>query len=148
MGGHSDVLPIPYPLLPYLRDAVDKAPGRWVFPGPDGTMRDEECNPEKILRTALKAAKLVEGYEHVCRRCKAEGRPEEAHLERHADDALRTCRACQMKLWPRALPRQMVFHDLRHPAPPGRHQPPPRAAHPAPRQHQHHHRHLRPPPDR
>jgi hypothetical protein len=77
-------------------------------------MRDEECNPEKILRTALKAARLVEGYEHICRRCKAAGKPESIHLERHSDDALRHCKTCEMKLWPRPLPRQMVFHDLRH----------------------------------
>src|SRR5262249_36271647 len=29
---------------------------------------------------------------------------------------LRTCRTCGMKVWPRAIPRPMRFHDLRHSA--------------------------------
>jgi len=27
---------------------------------------------------------------------------------------LRRCNACGMKLWPRAIPRHLRFHDLRH----------------------------------
>ncbi len=33
---------------------------------------------------------------------------------RHADPELRRREACGMKLWPRALPRPLQFHDLRH----------------------------------
>ena len=58
-------------------------------------------------------AGLVEGYLHVCRRCKAKGSP---HEERHDDDELRRCphEGCGHKLWPKRIPRRIRFHDLRH----------------------------------
>src|SRR5689334_5221630 len=110
-GGHSDALPIPEPLIPYLEDAIRRSPSAYVFPAPDGSMRTHESDPQKVLRTALARAGLVEGWEHVCRRCKANGAP---RVERHPDPALRRCDACGMKLWPRAIPRKMRFQDLRH----------------------------------
>jgi integrase len=111
-GGHADVLPVPAPLAPFLRDAVAKSPSRWVFPRADGKMRTEDSSPHKILKTALAHAGLVSGYEHVCRRCKGEGK--DGHTEMHADMRLRRCAQCNMQLWAKAIPRDMVFHDLRH----------------------------------
>ncbi len=110
-GGHADVLPIAAPLVPYLEDAIRRSPCEHVFPAADGSMRTEDSDPQKVLRTALTRAGLVDGWEHVCRRCKAKGTP---HVERHPDGAPRRCPACAMKLWPRAVPRKMRFHDLRH----------------------------------
>ncbi len=110
-GGHADAIPIAEPLVPYLEDAIRRSPSQWVFPNADGSMRTEESDPQKVLRSALARAGLVDGWEHVCRRCKANGRP---HSERHTDSAIRRCPSCNMKLWPRALPRPMRFHDLRH----------------------------------
>ena len=111
-GGHVDAIPIAEALVPYLEDAIAGSPSAWVFPGADGFMRTEQSDPQKVLRTALARAGMVEGYEHVCRRCKAGGR--QGHTTRHPDSALRRCGQCRMKLWPRALPRRMRFHDLRH----------------------------------
>jgi len=111
-GGHVDAIPIAEALVPYLEDAIARSPSVWVFPSPDGSMRTEQSDPQKVLRTALARAGMVEGYEHVCRRCKARGRS--GHTTRHPDSALRRCGQCGMKLWPRALPRRMRFHDLRH----------------------------------
>ena len=111
-GKHADIIPIAEPLLPFLADAIERSPSDWVFPGPDGKMRTEDSDPQKVLRTALSRAGLVEGYDHVCRRCKAAGKAQ--HTERHPDSKLRNCATCGMKLWPRALPREMRFHDLRH----------------------------------
>ena len=54
----------------------------------------------------------MEGYDHVCRRCKALGAAE--HTARHPDDAERRCPRCATKLWPPAVPRPMRFHDTRH----------------------------------
>lgn len=85
-GGHADALPIAEPLVPYLEAALRRSPSKWVLPAPDGSMRTEECDPQKVLRTALARAGLVDGYEHVCRRCKANGKP---HGEQHPDSALR-----------------------------------------------------------
>ncbi|RKH43178.1 hypothetical protein D7X12_14010 [Corallococcus sicarius] len=110
-GGHADIIPIAKPLVPYLRAAMAASPGELLFPDAQGRMRSPEADPQKVLRHALVRAGLVEDYEHVCRRCKAQGKP---HTERHPDTASRTCPACGMKLWPRALPRPMRFHDLRH----------------------------------
>src|SRR5437868_12316489 len=74
-------------------------------------MRSEDSTPQRVLRAALVRAGLVEGWEHVCRRCRSNGSP---RVERHPDSTLRRCDVCGMKLWPRAMPRKMRFHDLRH----------------------------------
>jgi len=113
-GKHADVLPIAAALLPYLDHALETSSSEFVFPGPNGEMRSEEADPQKVLRHAMGRAGLVEGYEHICRRCKAAGRL--PCTERQGDSELRTCRTCGMKLWPRAIPRPMRFHDLRHSA--------------------------------
>ena len=110
-SGHEAVVPIADALAPYLEDALEKSPNHLVFPAADGSQRSREADPQKVLRTALKHTGLVLGYDHTCRRCKAAGTP---HVERHPDDALRICPACGMKLWPKAIPRPMRFHDLRH----------------------------------
>jgi integrase len=110
-GGHSDRLPIADALLPYLEDALARSTTELVFPGPDGKMRTHEADPPKILRSALVRAGIVEGYDHKCRRCKRLGRP---HVWRHPDGGERRCPACNMRLWPSGIPRQMRFHDLRH----------------------------------
>ena len=113
-GKHADVLPIASALLPYLEHALERSTSEFVFPGPNGKMRTEEADPQKVLRHAMGRAGLVDGYEHICRRCKAAARLPCA--ERHPDATLRTCRTCGMKLWPRSISRAMRFHDLRHSA--------------------------------
>jgi hypothetical protein len=51
-------------------------------PDAEGKMRSPEADPQKVLRHVLARAGLVVGYDHVCRRCKANGKP---HVERHRD---------------------------------------------------------------
>ena len=94
--------------------ALERSTSEFVFSGPTGKMRSEEADPQKVLRHAMGRAGLVEGYEQISRRCKAAARLPCA--ERHPDARLRTCRTCGMKLWLRAIPRPMRFHDLRHSA--------------------------------
>jgi hypothetical protein len=60
-----------------------------------------------------KGAAVVERYDHTCRRCNSRGTP---HVEPHDDAALRRCPMCGAKLWPKAIPRPVRFHDLRHTA--------------------------------
>ena len=112
-GGHADTIPIAAALLPFLKDAVERAPGALVFPRADGSMRPVHSVPQKVLRAALKRAGLIDAYDHACRRasCRANGNP---HVERHADASERHCPKCKMVLWPRAVVRPMRFHDLRH----------------------------------
>jgi hypothetical protein len=66
----------------------------------------------------MRWAGLVEGDEHTCRRCRAASakgrRTKEPHTERHPDAGLRHCPDCGMKLWPKTIPRNVRFHDLRH----------------------------------
>lgn len=115
------VLPIPAPLRPWLERQVKHAPGPLHFPAPDGSQRPREADPQKILRSALSRAAIVEGYEHRCRWC--------GYSERASDDERRFCPTCVKRtdgrgnplvqprgraLWPKAIPLPMRFHDLRH----------------------------------
>jgi len=111
-GGHADVLPIPPPLLRYIQAGLE-TDGPHLFPMSDGSMRPENSGPQRVLLHALGRAGLVEGFEHVCRRCKAL-KLKEVHTERHRDNAPRTCPIHEVRLWPRAIPRKLRFHDLRH----------------------------------
>jgi len=112
-GGHADKLPIAPPLIPYLESALESR-GALLFPGENGAMRSPEADPQKVLRHALARAAVVEGYDHICRRCKSKKRKD--HTERFPDAVQRLCKleSCGAKLWPKAIPRQMRFHDLRH----------------------------------
>ncbi|MFN2547893.1 MAG: tyrosine-type recombinase/integrase [Myxococcales bacterium] len=97
------------------------APGALLFPAPDGSQHSPESDPQKILPHAVARACLVEGYEYVCRWC--------GHKERQADNEQRYCPKCLKRtnrtgkalaqprgraLWPKAIPRPIRFHDLRH----------------------------------
>jgi integrase len=55
-------------LVPYLRAAIDASPSELVFPRPDGRMMSRQVQLELVLRRALRAAKILTGYRHVCRR--------------------------------------------------------------------------------
>jgi hypothetical protein len=59
-GGHADAIPIAEALVPFLEEAIASSTSELVFPGPNGSMRSEEADPQKILRTALARAGLVD----------------------------------------------------------------------------------------
>jgi len=107
-GNREDLLPIAEGLHPYLTEAMATSPSALVFPRKDGTQHPPDIALHKVLRRALGRAGLVEGYRHVCRR-KGCG-----YEERQAHAVPAACPRCGMKLWPRALPRPLRFHDLRH----------------------------------
>ena len=106
-GNRADVLPMHPELTPYLRDAVKRSPSALLFPRADGTMQLPTIKLQRILRTALGRAGIVEGWTHKCRRC-----------GKHIDDPSSTRRKCPsgcgMTMWPSAIPRRVRFHDLRH----------------------------------
>jgi len=113
-GGHADIIPMAEPIVAVLRRAVAHSPSELVFPDADGSMRKpSSAKLEIILRRAVARAGLIDGWEHVCRRCKARGKP---YSERAVDSRERRCPNCNMRLWPRALARHIRFHDLRHSA--------------------------------
>jgi hypothetical protein len=107
-GGHADLIPIADGLRPYLAAAIAASRSELVFPGEDGKQRDPETKLDRVLRRALGRAGIANGYIHKCRR-KGCGYSEPA-----GDAVLRRCPKCSMKLWPKAIPRHVRFHDLRH----------------------------------
>ncbi len=91
---------------------MEKSGSEFVFPTEDGKRHPSSTNLAVLTRRILARAGIVEGYDHVCRRCIAKGR--EDCSGRFPDDAERRCKRCKMKVWPRAIPRPMRFHDTRH----------------------------------
>src|SRR5690606_25006868 len=59
-GGHMDLVPVAEPLATYLKHAIENSQSELVFPGPDGKMRTQEADPQKVLKSALGRAGLVE----------------------------------------------------------------------------------------
>jgi integrase len=106
-GGHADVLPIALQLVPFLEQAFEDSTSQLVFPAADGSMRTDETDLQQVLRRAMGRAGLVHGYLHVCRRKRC------GYEEQAKDAVLRHCPDCKMKLWPKAMPRHLRFHDLR-----------------------------------
>jgi len=110
-GAREEAVPIAAALVPYLQEALDAAPGALLFPRPDGEIRTEDDKLGKRLRSPLNRAGIVDGYLHLCRRCKRKGTP---HEEKHTDCRRRRCPKCGMLLWAKALPRRFRLHDTRH----------------------------------
>src|SRR6202022_2439422 len=73
-GAREEAVPIAAALVPYLEAALDASKGSLLFPRADGEMRTEADKLGKRLRSALSRAGIVEGYLHLCRRCKRNGR--------------------------------------------------------------------------
>lgn len=110
-GGRARTLPLPEWLVPMLREHAKGARSRWVFPGRDGRMRSKDTKVHLIIRTAMKAAGLVEGFDH---RCVTRGaRKGCGYEERRADNARGPCPKCGKPLWPKAVPLPLSFKDLR-----------------------------------
>src|SRR3954469_6643100 len=107
-GGHADLLPIALRLQPYLLEAMARSQSDLVFPRPDGKMYSPELKLDHVLRRALGRAGVVTGYIHKCRRarCGYEAKAARAECGR--------CPMCGMRLWAKAIPRKVRFHDLRH----------------------------------
>lgn len=114
-GGRIDVLPVPTVVQPYLAEAL-KAPSLWLFPGRKGQQRTREADPHLVLRTAVRAAGIVDHWESWCRRCKGRGRKPVVVVSDTKPPEGAACPKCAMKLWVRAVPPHIRFHDLRHSA--------------------------------
>jgi len=102
-------IPIVPQLVPFLREAM-KSPGVFVFPKADGSMQPRKLRLGKILRRAIAAAGLLEGYEHRCRAWRCGWREQRQDLTAPA-----TCPRCgKPTAWSRPIPRHVRFHDTRH----------------------------------
>jgi integrase len=107
-GTREDTLPIPEMLVPFLEAAIAASPNEFVFPVPSGEMYSRNTKLHSVVQRGLARAGVVIGYDHICRR-KGCG-----YRVRQQDAEPRRCPECQMKLWPRALPKRTRSHDLRH----------------------------------
>src|SRR5437868_4985084 len=107
-GDHSDVLPVPEPLVPYLEEAIRVSPSELVFPDRNGKMRSRDTDMKGVVRRLLVAAGLVESYELRCfrRNC--------AHIEQAKTAEQKPCPKCGRQLWAKPIPRDLGFHGLRH----------------------------------
>ena len=110
-GKKALVLPIPLPLVQYLRDAIARSPSDYVFPGTGGKRRPEHTKMEQVFRRILTRAGIVVGYRHICRRCVARRDPQ---VLQAPDAEIHRCPKCNMRMWPSTVPRPMRFHDVRH----------------------------------
>jgi len=52
-GGHSDVLPIPEALVPFLLAAMDASPSDLVFPGTDNQSQIDDLLPHRWAARAI-----------------------------------------------------------------------------------------------
>ncbi len=116
-GGHADMIPIAAELRPWLERAIIESPSALVFPRSDGSMQRDDLPLQDVLRRALGRAGIVDGYVNVCRRRKGRHQAASCDFEEETSEASRRpCPKCGFKLWPRAVPRPLRFHDLRHTA--------------------------------
>ena len=106
-NGRERMVGIPPELVPYLRNALEESASKWLFPGQDGKMRPKTWYGARAFRVALKAAKLLEGFDHICRRKGCGFR------ERRKDDAVSQCPECEFVLWPVAVPLDFTLKHAR-----------------------------------
>jgi integrase len=102
-GGRADLLPIAQLLRPFLVEAMERSPSDLVFPPPDGAMYSPELKLDYVLRRALGRAGVVTGYVHKC-----------GYEVKASTSECGRCPKCNMRLWAKAVPRHVRFHDLRH----------------------------------
>ncbi len=100
------VIPIARDLTPYLRAAVDSSDSMLVFPNRDGRMHSRNLHVNERIRTALKAAGIIVGYDHKCRRC--------GFKVRRTSSAVTKCPECGFALWVSPVPKDISIHKLRH----------------------------------
>lgn len=97
---------IPEVLVPYLRQMWQRRRGEYLFCYEDGGQLPKS-SPHARFKAALKAAKVVSGYQFLCRR-KGCG-----YSESSARGTATPCPRCGFALWPKAIPARFSFKDLR-----------------------------------
>jgi integrase len=115
-GGDEAPIPIAAALVPYLEEAMGRSKGQHVFTTAKGKAIGRKAKFDARVQSTLRAAGLVSGWVHKCRRRGCGYRTEVV-----ADDLERRCpkvgaggKACGFKLWPVGVPKRLRFHDLRH----------------------------------
>ncbi|PTL79109.1 tyrosine-type recombinase/integrase [Vitiosangium sp. GDMCC 1.1324] len=110
-GRRDRIVPIHPELLPVLREMQRTATSPWVFPNPSGGMRTEDWDAAANFKAALVRAGLVDGYEYLC--VTRGKRKSCGYREVRQEKKPAVCPQCGMRLWPRGLPLNFTFKDLR-----------------------------------
>ena len=100
------VIPIAKDLMPYLRAAIASSDSELVFPNRDGRMHSRNLHVNERIRTALKAAGVIVGFDHKCRRC--------CFKVRRTSSTVTKCPECGFALWVSPVPKDIGIHKLRH----------------------------------
>lgn len=96
--------------LAVLQKAWDNAePGGILFPSARGGLRSENARAAEMVRRAMVSARMIDGWDHKCRRRDCGG-----ELRAQRDEQQRRCPKCDWILWPHPIVRRVRFHDLRH----------------------------------
>jgi integrase len=102
--GRPRVLPVTPELAPYLNARVAESRDL-LFPSAAGGVRGPRAKLHERVRSAVKRAGLLVGYEQTCRRC--------AVRTQALTNAPGRCSRCGCALWIEPLPRPLTFLDLR-----------------------------------
>jgi integrase len=105
------VVPVPREAMPYLEAQLAQARSEWLFPSRKGGQLSRHVKLPGLLRTALKALGLVQGWQHSC--VTRGGNTSCGFTERRADNVRTPCPGCGRRLWAKAIPLPLTFHSLR-----------------------------------
>jgi integrase len=106
-GRRERVVIIPVWLLPAFVAERERGFSQLVFPNAEGKRHRFDVKLSRVMRTAAKAAGLITGYAHVCRR-KGCGEREELPTGEQT-----RCPKCTYRRWVEPIPRMYRFKDLR-----------------------------------
>lgn len=101
-------VPIPEWLVPYLEHQIATAPGPLLFPNDEGKQWGRWVKLNVRIADGLRRARLVKHYELRCRRKGCAFTPEIS-----ATPDVRPCPVCTFKLYPRRIPIDFRWKDLR-----------------------------------
>lgn len=106
-GRKERMVIIPVWLLPHFVAERARGASQLVFPNAEGKRHRFDVKLSRVMRTAAKAAGLITGFRHMCRR-KGCG-----HREELPTAEQRPCPECTFRMWVEPIPRQYKFKDLR-----------------------------------
>ena len=110
--GEPREIPLPAAIVTDLLDAVDASKSELVFAAEDGDMEKQTTKLSRILRTAMKKARVgLTGWKLACRRPGCEFVEVVKMLDARARPR---CPRCDFKLWREPQVRDVRWYDLRH----------------------------------
>jgi integrase len=109
----QDLLPVPGPLVPYLRQALAASTSDLLFPGPE--RRDDVGGHQTARWCFVVRSHGLDWSRAGCTPAAGARAAATPHVESHEDDKPRQCPVCDMRLWPKPVYRRITFHGLREP---------------------------------